>query len=86
VWPRTLRRWERAGKLKPLEQYFQSYGVGIDIMEQDEDKSAQEELVEDMIAIITSFSARIYGKRGADVAKKLTEMLEQEVDASENHG
>ena len=41
---------------KYLEQYFESYGVGIDIMEQDEEKSPQEELVEDMIAIVTSFT------------------------------
>jgi|GEM_PF-5534211 len=42
--------------------------------------------VEDMIAIVTSFSARIYGKRGGRVAKKLTELIEQEVAAGENHG
>jgi len=55
-------------------------------MELDEEKSAQEELVEDMIAIVTSFSARIYGKRGGRVAKKLTELIEQEVEVYENHG
>jgi len=39
-----------------------------------------------MITIVTSFSARIYGKRGGHVAKKLTEFIEQEVEAYENHG
>ncbi len=29
-----------------------------------EEKDEQQELVEDLIAITTSFSARIYGKRG----------------------
>jgi len=71
---------------KYLEQYYQSCGVEIDIMELDEEKSPQEELVEDMIAIVTNFSARIYGKRGGRVAKKLTELIEQEVEAVENHG
>jgi putative resolvase len=71
---------------KYLEQYYRSCGVEIDIMELDEEKSAQEELVEDMIAIVTSFSARIYGKRGGRVAKKLTELIEQEVEVYENHG
>jgi len=71
---------------KYLEQYYRSCGVEIDIMEIDEEKSPQEELVEDMIAIVTSFSARIYGKRGGRVAKKLTELIEQEVGAYENHG
>ncbi|OPX92159.1 MAG: hypothetical protein A4E52_00100 [Pelotomaculum sp. PtaB.Bin013] len=71
---------------KYLEQYFQSCGACIDIVELDEAKSPQEELVEDMIAIVTSFSARIYGKRGGRVAKKLTELIEQEAAACENHG
>jgi putative resolvase len=39
-----------------------------------------------MIAIVTRFSARIYGKLGGRVAKKLTERIEQEVAAGENHG
>lgn len=38
-----------------------------------------------MIAIVTSFSAGIYGKRGGRVAKKLTKLIEQEVAAIENH-
>ncbi|MEW5952496.1 MAG: IS607 family transposase [Bacillota bacterium] len=71
---------------KYLEQYYRSCGVEIDIIELDEEKSPQEELVEDMIAIVTRFSAKIYGKRGGRVAKKLTEFIEQEVEAYENHG
>ena len=71
---------------KYLEQYYRSCGACIDIMELDEEKSPQEELVEDMIAIVTSFSARIYGKHGGRVVKKLTELIEQEVAAGENHG
>lgn len=50
-----------------------------------EEKSPQEELVDDMIAIVTSFSARIYGKRGGRVAKKLAKVIEREVTASENN-
>jgi len=30
-----------------------------------ESKSPEEEIVRDLIAIVTSFSGRIYGKRGA---------------------
>ncbi|MTI83001.1 MAG: IS607 family transposase [Firmicutes bacterium] len=71
---------------KYLEQYYRLCGIEIDIMESDEEKSPQEELVEDMIAIVTSFSARIYGKRGGRVTKKLTELIKQEVVACENHG
>jgi len=70
---------------KYLEQYYRSYGIEINIVELDEEKSPQEELVEEMIAIVTSFSAKIYGKRGGRVAKKLTELIEQEVAAGEDN-
>jgi len=69
---------------KYLEQYFLSYGVAIEVVETNDEKSPQEELVDDMIAIVTSFSARIYGKRGARVAEKLTETIKLEVTAGEN--
>ncbi|MCL5982770.1 MAG: IS607 family transposase [Firmicutes bacterium] len=70
---------------KYLEQYYRSCGVEIDIVELNEEKSPQEELVDDMIAIVTSFSARIYGKRGGRVAKKITEMIHEEVSAGEDN-
>lgn len=70
---------------KYLEQYFLSHRVNIEVVETNEEKSPQEELVNDMIAIVTSFSARIYGKRGGRVAKVLTETIMQEVATSENH-
>lgn len=46
-----------------LDTFIQAFGAQITVMDQ-EDKNAQQELVEDLIAITTSFSARIYGKRG----------------------
>ena len=54
-------------------------------METNEEKSPQEELVNDMIAIVTSFSAKLNSKRGGRIAKKLTETIRQEVTATENH-
>ena len=68
-----------------MEQYFLSHGVTIEIVETNEEKSPQEELVNDMIAIVTSFSDRIYGKRGGRIAKKLAKVIESEVAASENN-
>lgn len=70
---------------KYLEQYLLSYGVTIEVVETNEEKSSQEDLVDDMNAIITIFSARLYGKRGERVAKKLTETIRLEVTAGENH-
>jgi predicted site-specific integrase-resolvase len=46
-----------------LESYLHAFGVQVVVMDH-EVKDDQQELVEDLIAITTSFSARIYGKRG----------------------
>jgi predicted site-specific integrase-resolvase len=70
---------------KYLERYCQLCGVKIDIAESGQEKLPQEELVEDMIAIVTSFSARIYGKNGKTVTRKLVSLIEEEVAAGEDH-
>lgn len=46
-----------------IEKYITDYGHEIMILDIEE-KNEEQELVEDLIAITTSFSARIYGKRG----------------------
>ena len=46
-----------------LESYLHAFGVRIVVREHTV-KDDQQELVEDLIAMTTSFSARIYGKRG----------------------
>ena len=66
-----------------LKQYITDFGGQIIITEEKE-INEQQELVEELIAITTSFSARIYGKRGGRVAKKLTEVIKLEVAADEN--
>ena len=48
-----------------LETFLHAFGVRVVVMEQ-ASKDDQQELVEDLIAITTSFSARIYGKRGGE--------------------
>ena len=42
---------------------------------QQEDKDLNQELVDDLIAIVSSFSARIYGRRGGRVSKKVATLL-----------
>lgn len=68
-----------------LERYITDFGGEIIIVEEKE-ANEQQELLEDLIAITTSFSARIYGQRGDRVAKKLTEAIKNEVNADENNG
>jgi len=45
-----------------LERFFKSHGVGVEVVEEGE-KGYMEELIEDFVSIVTSFAARIYGKR-----------------------
>ncbi|MHA2167204.1 MAG: hypothetical protein ACXAAT_15215 [Candidatus Hodarchaeales archaeon] len=46
-----------------LEQYANSDGLMIEVIEEQSKKESEAELVEDMIAIVTSFIARINGRR-----------------------
>lgn len=49
-----------------LEAYFNSHGVEIEWTDEVLGKSYEEELVEDILSLMASFSARIYGKRSAE--------------------
>jgi excisionase family DNA binding protein len=55
---------------KIFEFFFNSYGVVVEIVEETFPKSYEEELTQDMISLMTSFSARIYGRRGAENRRK----------------
>lgn len=55
--------------------YFQSYGVKIEMVEDVLGKSYESELVEDILSLMASFSAKIYGGRSHQNRKK----KEQEV-------
>ena len=57
-----------------LKEIFDDYGVELVVVNQ-ESKSPEEELVRDLIAIVTSFSGRIYGKRGA---KRIIQTIKEE--------
>ena len=46
-----------------LETLFDSFGVTLTILSPDEEKTAEQELTDDLLAIIASFSARLYGRR-----------------------
>ena len=46
-----------------LEAFFSSYGCRIETVDAEELKEPKQELVEDLIAIVTSFAGKIYGAR-----------------------
>jgi putative resolvase len=55
-----------------LEQFFAGYGVRIHVVDGGADKkSLQEELVDDLISIVTSFSGKLYGLRSHGKAREL---------------
>ncbi len=46
-----------------LEYFFKQYGVRIEIIYGGEPKNAYQEVVEDLLAIVTSFAGKLYGIR-----------------------
>jgi len=59
---------------KYLEQYFNSHGVEIEVIFDDEGKTPEKELVEDLLAIVTSFAGKLYGAR-SHKKKRLVEAV-----------
>jgi len=60
--PLPFGRAHRFG-FKYLEQYFNSHGVEIEVIFDDGEKTPEKELVEDLLAIVTSFAGKLYGMR-----------------------
>jgi len=56
-----------------LKKFFESHGVTLEIVEETLPKSYENELVEDMLSLISSFSSKIYGRRSAENKKKKKE-------------
>ena len=68
-----------------LEYFFNKHGVRIEVIFGEEPKDAYQELVEDLIEIVTSFAGKLYGMR-SHKKKRLTEgfkKLLEEVEKSE---
>jgi len=66
-----------------LEYFFKQYGVGIEVALGEEPKDAYQELVEDLIEIVTSFAGKLYGMKShkkrklVEGFKKLLEEVEK---------
>ncbi len=61
-----------------LKELFEAYGVRVIIAFHEEPKNYYQELVEDLIAIVTRFAGRIYGKRSRKY-KKVVEAVEKTI-------
>ena len=63
---------------KYLEEFFRSHGVRIEVVFGEEPKDLQQELIEDLIAIVTSFAGRLYEMR-SHKKKKVVESIRQAI-------
>lgn len=67
-----------------LERYFKSHGVTLHVLDaQQKEKNVHAELVEDLLAIVTSFAGKLYGIRSAknqSFQKNVKEMIARETD------
>ena len=66
-----------------LIDHLKSLGATVLVLEE-VSTNEETELVNDLIAITTSFSARIYGKRGGIVPKTIRQLLKTGVETHEN--
>jgi predicted site-specific integrase-resolvase len=57
-------------------KFLQSHGVEVEWMEDVLPKSYEAEIVEDMMSLIASFSAKVYGRRSAGRRKKKLDTVE----------
>lgn len=64
-----------------LKKYFEDFGVEVEVMEDTLPKSYESELVEDMLSLMSSFSARIYGKRSAENRNKKRQAAQEAKEA-----
>lgn len=53
-----------------FRSFCESYGVDVVVIQKDKEKEFEQELAEDMISLVTSYSARLYGRRGGRKKKK----------------
>lgn len=64
--------------LEYLTMFFAGYGVRFTVLHPHEGKTPEQELTDDLIAILTSFSGRFYGMRShkqKEIAARVAEML-----------
>ena len=67
-----------------LEYFFSQYGVKIEVVYGEESKDAYQELVEDLIAIVTSFAGKLYGMRSHKKKKLVQEFKKLLEEVEEN--
>ncbi len=73
-----------------LQEFCKSLSVNIEAVQQNEKLEPNEEMVNDLISIVTCFSARLYGSRGGrkvkkDIQKSIKEIENERGENSEDN-
>jgi len=68
-----------------LEYFFKQYGVRIEVSYGVELKDVYQELVEDLLAIVTSFAGKLYGMRSRR-KKRLVQGFKELLEEVEKNG
>lgn len=66
-----------------IENLCNKFGTTIEIIDNTE-KTEQQELVEDLIQIVTVFSCKLQGKRANKAKKMIKELIENDKDIKDN--
>lgn len=69
-----------------LKEFCKSFNVNIEVIEEKTNLEPNEEMVNDLISVVTCFSDRMYGARGERKVKKYIEksIKELAIERSEN--
>jgi putative resolvase len=67
-----------------LVEYAKTFGVTIETVDKKDKLEPNEEMVQDLISIVTCFSAKLYGARGGRKVKRTLAELEKERQACSN--
>lgn len=65
-----------------LERLLDQYGAEITVINEETDKTAHEELVDDFLQLVASFAGKLYGMRSSK-RKRIVETVEAEVETDE---
>ena len=74
-----------------LKEFAKSFNVDIEVVEQNKELEPNEEMVQDLVSVVTCFSAKLYGSRGGrkvkeDIQKSIQELeKERSTNSEDNH-
>lgn len=63
-WARHQLKYYRRYGFDTFKSFCESLGVTVNVLQEKESKEFEQEFSEDIVALIASYSARLYGRRG----------------------